>query len=72
MNEISPNKKLVPLLSSAAAPKVTSSTGTSAKEWEVSVSTRTMMTMAMAKMMFISPARVSAWESPTLLSMYTS
>ena len=52
--EISPKMKFVPRFSRAAAIKVSSSTGISA---------------ATARMIPISSARESAWESPTELSI---
>ena len=72
MNEILPSIKFVPLLSSAAAIKVISSTGTSAYEREVNRSTSVMITAAIQRMMFISPFKESVEESPTSLETYVS
>ena len=54
-----PNTKLLPMFSRAAAPKVISSTGTSAKEWVVRVRTSRMMTTATIRITSISSASMA-------------
>ena len=63
--EMVPIRKFVPLLISAAAPKVRSSTGTSPKVSEVRISTVTTTIPTTAMMVFISSAMASACTSPS-------
>ena len=69
IEEIVPHRKFVPMLRSADMRKVMMSTGTSAKVFEVKVSTATMMTAAMTVTTFISASSCASSLEPASLEM---